>query len=298
MSHATTTLAAAAIVGLALSLAGCAGSGNADVPTLRRDKVKETSASSTQRQGAEALYACLKDAKLPAKLMELENNSALIDWEGKGFDILGTTPDGGFSMPGKTGEFDKKVEDAFWETHVDTYGLLIDGVDHSETWRSCYESSGYTDPYRAADPTEELKTKQQTAEVTNKWIACARENGMADLKDVTAAADGWKTTPNATIPLSTTVPELRSLLAACPSFDKDQAKRQREPDFDWEKDYVPFPAIIIQPPPGVDSARQLPPASSATESPEFLHFVELTEALDADLRAFTDSLPPDPAPAG
>jgi hypothetical protein len=280
----------AAIVALvvALSVSGCAGSGDDDVATLRAGRTQETPAS-VQRQGADALYGCLTDAGLPATLVVQDDGNALIDWKSEGVDILGNTPEGGFSVPGKSGEFDPEVEQAFWDTYGDAYGLVIDGIDHSTTWQSCYESSGYTDPYRAVDPVDELKTKQAIAEVTNTWIACARENGMPQLEDVTAVADGWKTSPNAVIPLSTTVAELRELLTACPNVDEDQIRRQMEPGFNWETEYVPSPAILVEPPRGDDTARQTPPADSATESPDLQRYADLSEVLYAEARAESSS---------
>ncbi|MDR1427403.1 MAG: hypothetical protein LBJ08_06565, partial [Bifidobacteriaceae bacterium] len=118
--------------------------------------------------------------------------------------------------------------------------------DHTATYQHCFEDSSYTPPNTAADPADDLEWNQKVADVTNEWIACAREHGQPDLEDLTATANE---SVQVILPRTTTVAELRALIEACPTFDEEQARAVFDtegppPDFE----YHPDPAIAIEPP--------------------------------------------------
>jgi len=57
--------------------------------------------------------------------------------------------------------------------------------------------------------------------LTNRWAACARENGWPDIVDAIALPDDSGLT-SLHLPSSITEDQLRQLLEACPNFDPDQ----------------------------------------------------------------------------
>ncbi|MDR1152865.1 MAG: hypothetical protein LBK72_10435 [Bifidobacteriaceae bacterium] len=188
-------------------------------------------AVSAQRASAEALYACLADADLPATLSTLgvDGDQASIAWE-DGHKVMERVPDtGDGGWVGISGEVPVEDQEAFAADNT-SYGLVVDGMDRSTDFERCHLESGYTAPQIMADPADELAQKQAQAEATNAWIACAREHGYPDLADVTAVVDNWSTQPTAMLPSDITEQALRTLLAACPSFDVDKAKDAFDPD--------------------------------------------------------------------
>jgi hypothetical protein len=205
----------------------------------------------SQSATAEAFYACLVDAGLPATMEDAPDGGTYVQWPQEGYDIYANIPVADaqtsalWAIPGRSHDYENTEPlDAFLERHPTTeYGLEIDGVDHSAAYADCHRRHPYQDPNAEAGPTEELRGKQLLADATNEWIACARDHGLPDLTDVTAGqADNWLTSPMATVPLTTTPDALRQLLAACPNFDADQAARREEPGYD-ESAFVPDPAI-------------------------------------------------------
>ncbi|MDR0366282.1 MAG: hypothetical protein LBH68_05595 [Bifidobacteriaceae bacterium] len=104
--------------------------------------------------------------------------------------------------------------------------LIVDQTDYTEVFISCLEQSGYTEPVYdqlPPDPEEEMIVKQVMFDSTNRWIACARENGYPDLADpAEPVADEFLTMPEAILPGDTTPDQLRTLLGACPNFDAEQ----------------------------------------------------------------------------
>jgi hypothetical protein len=243
---AIVALAGTAIVG------GCADDDEGDVATLGKS-AEEDAGKSEQRLGAEAFYECLVDAGLPAELQPVDDSDtgdAMVGWA---YDhiVMERYPDGMTGVSGDTTDADQNAIDAFFNEDATTYGLVVDGVDHTAAFEKCHTSSGYTQPEYQSDPAEELRMKQQIVDATNPWIACARENGLPDLVDLTASADQeeW---PTAELPSDMTVEELRALLEACPAFDEEQARTQMQPDFDGAN-WKPDPSLSIALPPGFDT---------------------------------------------
>ena len=67
---------------------------------------------------------------------------------------------------------------------------------------------------------------------------------------------------------------MRNLLAACPNFDDETAKRLEDPEFDWSVDFAAQPAIEIEPPkPPMDDDEV------AVQEAEYTHYLELVDIL-------------------
>jgi hypothetical protein len=60
------------------------------------------------------------------------------------------------------------------------------------------------------------------AEASNQWAACARENGLPNLRDATATVDNWETKPSIEIPESTSVELFKQVLGKCSAVNPDR----------------------------------------------------------------------------
>ncbi|MDR1428235.1 MAG: hypothetical protein LBJ08_10860 [Bifidobacteriaceae bacterium] len=249
------------------------------------------SAMAAQRATAESYYACLADAGLPARIEETDNGGTRVDWPQEGYDILAIIPlpdpelyrtqsPAVYWIPGRSGDFEDEngTFERFMTEHqlAMDYGLEIDGVDHSATLAACHRQFPYQDPYAESDPAEELRGKQLLADSTNAWIACARDNGLPNLADVSPGkADNWLTSPTAIVPLSTTPDALRAILQACPNFDAEQAGKMEQSGFD---------AVAFRPDPAIQ-------VDDANGEEEAARYAELTAILnEATDQFYTDQM--------
>ncbi|MDR1293810.1 MAG: hypothetical protein LBK59_02435 [Bifidobacteriaceae bacterium] len=179
-------------------------------------------------------------AELPATVSTVEGGK-LVGWEEGTHQVFSSGPLGPAALiagPGADAEEVAASDEyaTFLASHQTdagwSYGLVVDGVDYSADYQACAESSDYVDPLTEPDLTDELTGKRMLADATNDWIACARENGYPEWADVEpGVADNWLTSPSATIPLTMTAEDLRSLLAECPNFDEKIAEMQEDPDY-------------------------------------------------------------------
>ncbi|MDR1427067.1 MAG: hypothetical protein LBJ08_04845 [Bifidobacteriaceae bacterium] len=233
-------------------IGGCANSQHGDVPTL----TDESSRSVEAGLALEALVACLKDAEIPARVGSVDGNGVL-SWEER-HDIYAVNPWGetveisgltlGDAQSTSSGEFANFVDSHFADG-LYSAGLKVDGVDFSDDYGRCLDSSGYQPSEREIDVASELAAKQALAEITNDWIACARDNGYSDWPDVEPGkADGWLTSPTALVPLSISTDSLQELLGTCPNFDEDTARRLEVGDGGSESDFLAQPSVAISPP--------------------------------------------------
>jgi hypothetical protein len=113
--------------------------------------------------------------------------------------------------------------------------LFLGEEDYTERYTTCLKESGYTDPSVTEDPASTLKSFQQQAEATNKWIACARENGFPNLKDLPAPTLGDNEYyPVAQLPATITEQQANALAEQCPTFDAqahaEELKARQEAD--------------------------------------------------------------------
>jgi hypothetical protein len=84
-------------------------------------------------------------------------------------------------------------------------------------------------------------------------------------------------------------------LEACPSFDREQAEAQLDPEFDWSQGWTPSPMIVIEMPedladPTITSTADL----VGGESEDVRHFAELAEVLGQASTDFMNSTSPSP----
>jgi hypothetical protein len=299
-------LAAGLVAATAAMTAGCAPV-ESEVATMR---TIAPSASSEAAPGsaapenldqygrAQVLEGCLVEAGLPAQLTPVEGGEMQIDWE-QGHEVLArdfeqiTT-----LLDGPAGEINPGIHDAFMDVEEDPVtlapapALWIDGKDHTDTWVRCLESSHYTNPaaYLAEDADEALAFTQRFADATNDWMACAREHGLPELKDVRAAGDNGPLGPHAEIPLSTEPALLRTVIEACPIFSEDLARRRVEGDPTVDEDIragrtTPDPLVYAEEPEGAGADENYD-----FESGEGKRYVELNEVLFEASRAFEDKL--------
>jgi hypothetical protein len=252
--------------------------GGAASDTLNSGGAAETAEPLTPARQTElvtALVDCLTQEGVPVEV----HHDAELGWDDYTFtdgDLIlhAQPPDGpGFSFRA----LDQAGLDGIDErlaAIADEYYLSIDDVDYSAAWRQCHLATDYSPPPTVmADPSKELREKQEVAEATNNWIACARANGWPNLPDVTAVADGYATFVVVKLPASITATQLRDLLKACPRFDPELASAANEANQnggDW--DYA-APSIGIDEPEGVWGE------NGDADTPETRHLAELYDIL-------------------
>jgi hypothetical protein len=77
--------------------------------------------------------------------------------------------------------------------------------------------------------------KDAMVKETNKWVACARENGFPNLADLTKPkADDWETAPKALLPLTTTEVQLKGVLKKCPNVPPKVANSLEWPQIGFD----------------------------------------------------------------
>ncbi|MCL2803134.1 MAG: hypothetical protein FWD29_04160 [Micrococcales bacterium] len=190
--------------------------------------------SSRQVESAKAIVKCLQSKGVPARLNIWDDGQAELGFDSDPPWILCQEQDGMCHMGGgendspaeaeakqrRMGDLEAKYQAELASSPADAVGwsyLISDTGDFTEPYRQCAETIDYVPPIWGFDPAQELAFKQAVAEVTNEWIACARDNGHPGIADVEAlSADGFQTEPMAVLPLSITPTELGLLFEACP----------------------------------------------------------------------------------
>jgi hypothetical protein len=176
---------------------------------------------SSQIPNAKSFEDCLTNAGVPAQLDIQSDGRAHVSFVFDGYGSLAfRNAEGSVELNG----VDPSTWEAFVDEHPDGPLLLLNGDDRSQDYSGCLSSSGYVEPSFTLDPATELAEKQRRAEVTNAWVACARQHGFPSLSDAgPIIADGEETMPTVTLPADTTVDQLRLLLDSCPNFDATKA---------------------------------------------------------------------------
>ncbi|MDR0433105.1 MAG: hypothetical protein LBH48_07355 [Bifidobacteriaceae bacterium] len=252
-----------------------------------------------QRLTAEALYSCLVDAGLPAQIQPVNRgggDGGSGDAEAGSAEAFVTFGSHAVmqAVPGKPpaislGEgsavaLSEQAQQAFFDAHRDpeTFGLQIDGVDYSVDFERCYTESGYFEPVRITDE-ERVRQNKLMAEATNKWTACARENGYPNLPDVLLASNDPDYYPSVELPPSITESALRSLLEACPNFDEEAAAQVHEAMASGED--IPYPLM-----PNITIP--MPDEDPSSDSPAMQQWNQLTEILYEQEQTFFTTNPP------
>jgi hypothetical protein len=231
LTKPTRWLAALSAAALILSLGACTKD-DAGLPSV---------GGATQGTGevdlekvAQDFYNCLSDADLPVRYGDpIDGRSVLVAfdeevpaiWVDKG-GMIGLTT----SVP--EAEAQAFYEQAYQVSEDDSTVvaveladlepfLQVDGVDHTETWVRCLDSSGYDENAvwdSLYDPAVMTAFNQSTVDASNEWAKCARENGHPNVIDAHMPQSDTEN-PTALLPASITEDQLRQLLAVCPNFD-------------------------------------------------------------------------------
>ncbi|MDR1824404.1 MAG: hypothetical protein LBR27_03590 [Bifidobacteriaceae bacterium] len=189
-----------------------------------------TTAEASQKERAEAMVSCLRQADLPAQLEDVDGGQADVTFTGDDLAVAcAPSPDDpdGYPECRISGDLDltkltskEVVEPGLTEAEAGQVVLLIGDQDYSAEYAACLDETGYTPSVFTVDPREELQDKQRQAEVAAEWAACARANGFPETKDPDPpVADNWASQPTALLPATITADQLRTLLQACPNFD-------------------------------------------------------------------------------
>jgi hypothetical protein len=191
-------------------------------------------ADASQRERAEEFYSCLIAADIEVSIEDYDDDQAIVEIEAD--HSYGVTSDGtawtsrrGLSEEDLTlfnelrervfGEFLGMVEGE--SMRVEEAKMIVDDADVTVPFEACLAASGYTRPeWSERDPAEQLLFSQRIADAGNAWAACARENGAPTVKDVTATSDP-NYTPTVLLPTTITADQLRALVEACPTFDRE-----------------------------------------------------------------------------
>ncbi|MDR0990122.1 MAG: hypothetical protein LBL92_01965 [Propionibacteriaceae bacterium] len=230
MKRRSTILAGVVALAMAASLGACTKDDDSDLPTVG-GSASSTVSSEDLVSIAQTFHDCLTDAGLPAVYQQDANGlSTIVSFDG-GVRALGIDPDG-FPFSNEsvtTGE----LED-FLAQHSDNNAILeVDGVDHTEAWVQCYDTSGYSMTNILTggilDSQLGVDMMQLMVESSNQWAACARENGFPETKDAVMTTQfDFSQIPTALLPTSMTAEQLEALLQVCPNFDAEQAAKNDE----------------------------------------------------------------------
>jgi hypothetical protein len=205
-------------------------------------------------------YSCLVDRGLPAVIEEQGNGTAFVNFRSDS-GVSWRLPSRGVieSTLVPTDATPENVLNALFEEFDAqdpfTYLLWIDDADRTEDLRECHEPTGYTYPDYWTDPAEILLMYQAQTDATNAWIACARDNGLPNLADVSVPAVDYDPITDrshvARIPLSFTEEALTALLEACPPVNMERVKWTSTPHPEGEeRPDLPDPLVGIEEPEG------------------------------------------------
>jgi hypothetical protein len=226
------------------ALVGCSTKGE-QVATLEETPSTDWS---EQRAGAEAMADCLVGEGVPARLDLWTDGQAGVAFDPPDDVWVMCRQDTGMCNGGGAEELSQAVQATKWEETdkiAEAYqvspgdlpagqfppGYLIVGVtDYTDQYRTCLAQTGYVFPEAQSDPNDELRQKQEKAEAANAWAACARANGLSDVKDADPPrADNWHSHPLAVLPVTVSEDLLREVVAKCPPFDLDARERGENP---------------------------------------------------------------------
>ncbi|MDR1824372.1 MAG: hypothetical protein LBR27_03405 [Bifidobacteriaceae bacterium] len=330
-----TSISGRAVAGLATlalglaALGGCSGD-EPDVASLGDETASGSGATSTETATTEAereatvnaMVDCLVEAGVPAKAQEVVvNGVSTLDLMFDGQLVSTRDPStgadgfGGIStsmiQAGGGAPVDEEKHSQIFEAIEGDYALVIDAVDYTADYQRCYVETGYSprEIVMEDDPASELRAKQEVAEVSNEWAACARDQGYEDVTDAEPpTADGYETYPYVMVPGTITLVQFQELLEACPLLDVEamaeslaEAQEQAEdegPSFSDEGDGVAIqggggvsmsiggqsvvlPSIAFDLP-GFDQAGGFVEGEVTEE--DQAHMTELTDALNASIQ--------------
>jgi len=247
-------------------------------------------------QAAYALARCLQDAGLTASVDEHSNHSAdialvtdlpyqmIIPGQAVGLGV-----DGGLSaaqqqaIQSKWGEMMTALEAA---GQGDRAVLFVGEEDYSAAFNQCIEATGFVAAGgEPIDPAEELREKQATARANATWAKCARDNGFPALPDPDPpVAYNGLTSPTVVLPKDISEEQLRALVLACPTFD-------REAQVDYDRRRAQGEQVSGQPPVRPVIEIELPPGFEWDPAdPDYDRLYALNSILAQDSKAYFEDL--------
>ncbi|MDR1806995.1 MAG: hypothetical protein LBR33_03635 [Propionibacteriaceae bacterium] len=221
---------------------------------------------------AQAFYTCMKDEGFPVEYSPGPDGRSTMVTFSKSVPVIWMNGEGSFmyteavpqaDIDALYAEFDQyyadlasseavpaETVDPAAEPAVD-YGpfgqvkLLVDGVDQTEAYQKCLDSSGYSETavYDDYDYSPMMDAYNELAvEASNEWAKCARDNGYPDIKD-TAMPTDEDHYPTVVLPVTITEEQLRALLEVCPAFDPavEEANNQIYEGLDESQIYAGIP---------------------------------------------------------
>jgi hypothetical protein len=209
------------------------GTGRPPASSASPDAPKATLTGS-QQERAEALYSCLSDKGFKAILDDVRpgHPEVRIEADNPEDTVTQVTAEGmnmywspgGLAIPADGMSTDAEAFQAWLAKATEAaqespfgYVLYVGDVDRTADFAPCLEESGYVFPgVDMLDPEVQLESKREGAEVANDWAACARANGVPDVRDAEVSEDLW---PVALLPRGVTEGQIRRLLEDCPPFD-------------------------------------------------------------------------------
>lgn len=204
-----------------IGLAGCTPDRN--LPTISGG-----SAGSTELETvAKAYYTCMSNAGIEVELTQNDYGQlSIVNFTGDHLYLWRDATGQGWATMPSSWDPNKDRTPMDVNNYVKTQGapneLLIDGEDHSDTYKGCLAESGYdtiaAQGVRQWDP-EDMELAQQQLNANNEWAACVRANGWPNVQDVALPADPSSGVPGVLIPFTITEDQLRQLLVVCPLGD-------------------------------------------------------------------------------
>jgi len=204
---------------------------------------------------AKAYSDCMTDAGIEVELFSNSDGELAIVQVSSKHTVLQRNQNGAsMTIAPDDSSLSRQVTDDFLSDRSTEPALIIDGIDHTDTYVQCLDVSGYDDQVaQGSGPRVDLAYMERLVRANNKWAACARENGWPSVKDsvMPTVVDGAEQ-PEVLLPITITEDQLRQLLDACPNFDAEQMKRMD----DWWRtnpqatgypdDYLPDPSIAFE----------------------------------------------------
>ncbi|MDR0432420.1 MAG: hypothetical protein LBH48_03800 [Bifidobacteriaceae bacterium] len=214
------------LVGL---VGGCTQENGEDVASVETQASASGAASPNEDEAPATFVSCLVDAGLPAVMETMNDGKQHLMFDAQAFELEYPSPEGagaGDGAAGGSADADSPIKEAthkaFGLANASGGRLAVDGVDRSQDFVGCLETTGYQPPTLTEDEKRdgELEYKQLTFDGGLAWAQCARDAGYPDIPDpLPVVYDDMKTMPWVYLPAEMEPKALESLLDQCPNFD-------------------------------------------------------------------------------
>lgn len=211
-----------------LSVAGCSAN-DRDLPTISG----ETASAKTLESIAQSFSDCMTASGVSVVIMPNQTKEmTVVQPAGYASYMYRFASGSGMSF-----NVDDKVQDEFFSRENTVPGeakpaLLLDGVDHSDVFAMCVGQSGYSYAKATHNETPPIPAEEMQAQVdaNNRWTACVRENGFADVADTSVPENNREYVwfPRVTLPLDMTVEQLQMLIGKCPIVTDEYAELSKK----------------------------------------------------------------------